>query len=116
MDMSRAHELIRYGVSRSALSVALLVCSAAWFVGSYSCYKTIAFKGDWSATPIFWLLILLMTPAICFATCIVLVGAHRHSGFSRFDWSALLAAFFPVTLGTLLAGWVIWSWILRSAL
>jgi len=52
------------------------------------------------------MLIVMVTPAVCFAIGMILVDTRKHSRFSRLDWCALLAALFPVTLGTLLAVWV----------
>jgi len=45
----------------------------------------------------------MVAPAICFAGGLMLVDARKHSRFSRLDWCALVGAFCPVTLGTLLA-------------
>jgi succinate dehydrogenase/fumarate reductase cytochrome b subunit len=101
------HRFTRNRVSQSALSVALLIGSALWSVGSVEYYATSAFKKDWSATPLFWILVVLVTPAICFGIGIILVDARKRSRFSRLDWCAIVVALFPVTLGTLLAGWAV---------
>lgn len=101
------HNVVSHRVSKSALSVALLAGSALWCVGSLEYYATSALKNDWSATPLVWMLIIMVTPAVCFAIGMILVDTRKHSRFSRLDWCALFAALFPVTLGTLLAGWVI---------
>jgi 1,4-dihydroxy-2-naphthoate octaprenyltransferase len=53
------------------------------------------------------MLIVMVTPAVCFAIGMILVDTRKHSRFSRLDWCALLAALFPVTLGTLLAVWAV---------
>ena len=105
--MSTTRSVIRNRVSASALSVVLLICSAVWFVGACVCYATSASKDDWSATPLFWMLIVMVAPAICFSICIELVNTRQQSRLSRFDWYALVAAFFPVILGSLLAVWAV---------
>jgi hypothetical protein len=102
--MNTIHNVIHRRVFPAALSIALLICSAAWFV---ACYATSAFKDDWSATPVFWMLILMMTPAICFAIAVDLVGSRQQSRLSWFDGCALVAAFSPVTLGSALAVWAV---------
>jgi len=101
------HSLIRNRVSPSALSVALLICSAVWFICACAWYVTSASKDDWSATPLFWMLTLMVTPAICFTIGVDLVNTRQQSRLSWFDWCALVAAFFPVTLGSLLAVWAV---------
>ena len=94
-------------ISPLALSVALLICSAVWLVGACACYATSASKDDWSATPLFWMLTLMVTASICFGIGVDLVNTRQQSRLSWFDWCALVAAFFPVTLGSLLAVWAV---------
>jgi hypothetical protein len=101
------HSVVRNRVSPSVLSIALLIGSAVWFVSACAYYATSAFKDEWSATPLFWMLIVIVTPAICFAIGMILVDTRQHSRLSRLDWCALVAALFPVTLGTLLAVWAV---------
>jgi hypothetical protein len=105
--MSTVHSVVRDRVSLSAVSIALLICSAVWFVGACVYYAASAFKNDWSATPLFWMLILMVAPVICFSSGMILVNARKHSRFSQLEWCALVAAFFPITLGTLLALWAV---------
>jgi hypothetical protein len=99
-------------VSPLALSVALLICSAVWLVSACACYATSASKDGLSGTPLFWMLTLMVTPSICFAFGVILVDSRQPLRLSWFDWCSLLAAFFPVTLGSLLAVWVVkvWFW------
>jgi 1,4-dihydroxy-2-naphthoate octaprenyltransferase len=47
----------------------------------------------------------MTAPAVCFAVGILLLDACKHSLCSRLAFSALVAAFFPVTAGTVLAIW-----------
>ena len=101
--MSTIHNGVRNLIPPSAVSIALLVCSGVWYVGASEYFATTAFKNDWSATPLFWMLIVMITPAICFACGMIMLDSRRHSRFSRIEWWALLAAFCPVTIGTLLA-------------
>jgi hypothetical protein len=96
-----------YSPEYAALSVALLICSSVWLAGAGVWYATSAFKSDWSATPLFWMLILMVTPAICFSIVLILSDTRKHRRFSRLDWCALVAGFFPVTLGTVFAGWAV---------
>jgi uncharacterized membrane protein len=71
------------------------------------CYAPSAFKDHWAATPLFWMLVAMVTPSICFGIGFVLVNTCQQSQLSWFDRCALVAAFFPVTLGSLLAIWVV---------
>jgi hypothetical protein len=76
-------------------------------VGAWVYYATSGFKNDWSATPLFWMLIVTVTPAICFGMGIILVAGSKRSEFSRLEWCALVAGLFPVTFGTALAVWAV---------
>ena len=105
--MNAKYSLSRHHVSTSALSIALLIFSGLWFASACTYYATSAFKSDWSATPLFWMLMLMVTPAICFSIGIILVDSRKRTRFSRLVWGALLAALLPVSLGTLLAVWAV---------
>jgi uncharacterized membrane protein YfcA len=70
------------------------------------CYAS-ASRNDWSEVPVFWMLILMVTPSLCFACGTVLASTRQHSRLSRFDWSALVAAILPVTLGSWMAVWAV---------
>lgn len=105
--MTTTNNISRNCVSTSTLSIALLICSGLWFASACVYYATNAFKGDWSATPLYWMLLLLATPAVCFGIGITLVDVRKHSRFSALVWSALLVALLPVSLGTLLAVWAV---------
>ena len=102
-------------ISPFALSVALLICSLVWLVGACVCYATSASKDD-SATPLFWMLVLMVTPSICFSIGIVLVNTPQQVRLSWFDRCALAAAFLPVTLGSVLAFWAVKVFFLASFL
>jgi hypothetical protein len=105
--MNTIHRVIRHRVSRSALSGALLICSAVWFAGAWVCYAASAFKDDWPAASFFWMLTLMVNPAVCFAIGVDLVNSRQQSRLSWFDGCALVAALFPVTLGSVLAVWTV---------
>ena len=105
--MNTTQNVIHKKVSPSALSVALLIFSVVWFASAGVWYATSAFKNDWSGTPLFWMLILMVTPAICFSSVLILVDHRKHLPFSRLTRCALVASFFPVTLGTLLVVWTV---------
>jgi cytochrome bd-type quinol oxidase subunit 2 len=105
--MSTTHDILRNQVSRAALSVALIVCSGLWLVAACEYYAVSGFKVDWSATPLFWMLTVVVTPAICFAGCMILVDQRKERPFGLMEWWALVAAFLPVTLGTLLSVWAV---------
>ena len=105
--MSTIHNVIRNRLSSLAVSVALLIGSGLWCLAVGACYATSGFRDDWSATPLFRMLMVMVTPAICFGGGIILRDARKQSRFSRLEWCALAAAFFPVTLGTLLVVWVV---------
>ena len=103
-------------ISPSALSVALVVCSFVWLFGVWRCHATAGSQKDWRGAPILWLLILMLTPAICFALAVVLANARQPARFSRWDTCALLAALFPVTLGSWLAILAVKTWFWASFL
>src|SRR3954447_22320289 len=105
--MNTTQSLIHKKVSLSAVSVASLIFSVAWFASAGAWYVTSGFKNDWSATPLFWMLTLVVTPTICFSSVLILVDNRKHSPFSRLPRCALGAAVFPVTLGTVLAFWAV---------
>jgi hypothetical protein len=105
--MSIVNSVVRGRFSLSAVSIALLICSAVWFAGALKCYATNAVKNNWSATPLSWMLIVMVTPAICFASGMILVDGRKRSRFSRLEWCALVAGFFPVTIGTILVFWTV---------
>jgi hypothetical protein len=62
-------------------------------------------QSDCFGTPLLWMLILMVSPPVCFATGLILFEARKYSGLSRLDRCALSLALFPITLGTLLAAW-----------
>jgi hypothetical protein len=105
--MNEKNGLIRNGVSSSALPIGLLLCSAAWLVSAGAYYATSGFRNDWSATPLFCMLTVMVTPAISFAISMMIWGARQHSRFSPLESYALAAAVLPVTLGTVLAVWAV---------
>jgi hypothetical protein len=47
----------------------------------------------------------MVAPAVCFSFSTVLLNTRQHSQISRLDRCALVAAAFPITLGSLLAVW-----------
>jgi len=114
--MSTTHNIFRNQVSGAALSVALIVCSGLWHVAACDYFATSGFKVDWSATPLFWMLTVVITPAICFAGCTILVDWRKQRQLARIEWWALAAAFVPVTLGTLLSVWAVKVLLLMSGL
>ena len=105
--MNTTQNVIHKQVSSSALSVALLICSLGWAASVGVWYATSGFKHDWSATPLFWMLILMVTPAICFSIVLILMDRRKHLRFSQLNRWALAAAFVPVTVGTVLAFWAV---------
>jgi hypothetical protein len=105
--MNTKYNISRSCVSTSTLSLALIICSGLWLASACAYYATSAFQADWSATPLVWMLTLLVTPAVCFSIGIILIDTRKHSRFSGLVWSALLSALLPVSLGTLLAVWAV---------
>ncbi len=100
--MSTMQSVVRQRISRSLVSIALLAGSTAWLVAACAYYATGASKADWSATPLFWMLTVMVSPAICFASGMILMAA-KHAPFSWLERCALMAGLLPVTLGTVLA-------------
>ena len=107
MNMNTTYNILRKRVSTSALSIALIICSGLWQVSACMYYSTSGLRGDWSATPLLWMLTVVVTPAICFAGGMILVDARNHSRFTLIEWWALVAIFLPVTAGTLLSFWAV---------
>jgi hypothetical protein len=94
--------LDRSRVSSSALSVALLVCSAVWFIGACAWYANSDSKDGWSSTPLLWILILTVTPLLCLIGTAALVIARRQARFTWFEWCAFFAGGVAVIVG----GWL----------
>lgn len=105
--MSTTQNILRNQVSRAAVSVALIVCSGMWLAAACEYFATSGFKVDWSATPLFWMLTVVVTPTICFAGCMILAEQRKLRRFTLVEWWALTAALLPVTLGTLLSVWAV---------
>ena len=101
--MKTIYNVMRSRVSSPPLSISLLICSTIWLVGAFEWYWKIASKHDWTAVPLFWMLIIMVTPAVCFSFSTVLVNTRKSSRISRLDRCALVAAVFPITLGSFLA-------------
>jgi hypothetical protein len=114
--MSTTHNILRNQVSRAALSVGLIVCSGLWLAAACEYCAVNGFKVDWSATPLFWMLTVVITPAICFGGCMILVDQRKQRPFALIEWWALVAAFLPVTLGTLLSVWAVKVLLLMSGM
>jgi hypothetical protein len=105
-DMSTTFDFHRKQVS-GALSVALIVCSILWHAAACEYYATSGFRVDFSATPLIWMVIMMITPAVCFAGCMLLVEKRKLQPFAFIEWWALASAFLPVTLGSLLSVWAV---------
>ena len=112
--MNTTHIGSRYRISTSALSIALLICSGLWVFAACEYHATSGFKADWSATPLFWMLTVVLTPAVCLAGSMILVDQRKQRPFGLIEWWALMAAFLPVTLGTLLSVWAVRALFLMS--
>ncbi|MFO1461044.1 MAG: hypothetical protein U1G08_16770 [Verrucomicrobiota bacterium] len=94
-------------VSPTGVSVALVFCSSLWLVSACEYYVTSGARRDWSATPLPWTLGAVITPAICFAGCLILLDWRRRRELTLMEQWALSAAILPVTLGSLLSVWII---------
>ena len=112
--MNTTYNIFRHRVSTSALSIALLICSGLWLVAVCEYYATSGFKADWSATPLTWMLTVVLSPAICFSGSMILVDQRKQRPFVLIEWWALMAAFLPVTLGTLVSVWAVRALFLMS--
>jgi hypothetical protein len=105
--MKTIQSLVQSRIPTSAVAIAALISSTAWCLGAAIYCATTAWRHDWSATPLGWMLVVLVTPPVCFASGLLLVDARKHSRFSPFERYALAAIALPVTLGTLLAVWAV---------
>ena len=99
--------IYKYRISTPALATALLICSGVWFASACEFFSASTFRGDWLPTPLFWMLMLMLTPAVCFSIGIIITDTRKRSPFSPLVWCAFLAASLPVSLGTLLAVWAV---------
>lgn len=107
--MKTTHNIVRNQISTSVLSIALITCSGLWLAAACEYYATSGLRVDWSATPLLWMLTVVLTPAICFVGCMILVDKRKHKQqqFTPMEWWALAAAFLPVTMGSLLSVWAV---------
>lgn len=103
-------------ISPSALSVALLICSLVWLLGIGVCSATGGYQHDWRGAPLWGMLILLLTPSLCFALGFVLANARHPARLSGLEKCALIAALLPVTLGSWLAIVAVKAWFWASFL
>jgi hypothetical protein len=105
--MNTLNDIPRKRIPTTALSIALIICSGIWQVSACIYYSTSGFRNDWSATPLLWMLAVIVTPAVCFAGGMIMFEARKHSRFTVIEWWALAAIFLPITLGTLLSVWAV---------
>jgi len=99
-------------ISPIVFSGALLICSVAWCAGVFAWYLTgLHSKDGWSGTPLIWMLILCLSPAICCVSGYALVRIRKQSGgqFTGLDCCALLAGCITV----LSAGFVLFSALIQ---
>lgn len=113
-SMETARFPFGYRVPTPVLSIALLVCSGLWLVAACEYNATSGLKADWSATPLFWMLAVVLAPAICVGIGMILIDQRKRRRFGLIDWWALLAAFLPVTFGTFLSVWAVKALFLMS--
>lgn len=105
--MNTTPNVMRKEISPTALSIALLIGSLVWLAAASEWYVTGGFKSDASVAALPLMMLLLIVPSICFSIMLVLVDRWKRPGHTRLDTCALAAGIFPITLGTLLAGWVV---------
>lgn len=115
-NMNNTNAILRKRVSTAAVSIVLIICSALWHVSACIYYSTSGLRSDWSATPLVWMLTLMITPALCFGGAMILVDARKHSRFTLIEWWAMMAVFLPVTAGTLLSVWAVKGLLQMSGL
>lgn len=94
-------------VSTASLSIALLLCSGLWLAAACEYGATTGFKVDWSATPVFWVLLVVVTPAVCFGCGMILFDQRKRKVLGLLECWALVSAVAPVTLGTVLSVWAV---------
>jgi hypothetical protein len=103
MHTSR-HTLGR-NITTPVVSLATIFCSLLWLVSAGVYYANSGFRADWSATPLLWMLVVMVTPSVCFSGGLILLDARKRHAFSRLDRCALAAIILPVTFGTFLSVW-----------
>lgn len=105
--MTSTSRVIRNEATVTGVSVSLVLFSSLWLASACEYYATSGLRLNWSATPLPWILAAVVTPAICFGGCILLLDWSRRRKSSPMEIWALSAAFLPVTLGSLLSVWII---------
>lgn len=105
--MNTTRNIVGYSPCREILAPALIACSVLWHISACIYFATTGLGLDWSGRPLFWMLALVVTPAICFAGAILMVSSRDRSRLTLVERWSLIAAFLPVTMGTLLAFWAI---------
>ena len=99
----------RAQVSSSTSAGITILCSVLWLVAVCNYYATSGLITDWSGTPMLWVMLVVICPAVCFSGCMILLDGRirkaRELSFLE-NW-VLLAAFMPITLGSLLSVWVV---------
>jgi len=106
------HALHRIQVSPFVLSAALVVCSAAWFVGAYSlCVTREKTIDGWSATPLIGMLPLALSPLSCLILGFMVVQSRHQcrDKLTMLDWCGLFAGCVVVVLGGFLVVGVLGS-------
>jgi hypothetical protein len=99
------HPSNRNQFSPFVLSVALTVCSVAWFAGAIAWFlANRQSKDGWSATPLTGMLALCLSPLLCVTVGFLLVQARRRHGdkFTVLDWCGFLGGTGAVALGIFL--------------
>lgn len=101
-------------VSSRTTAAFTILCSFLWLVAACEYFGTSGSNADWSGTPILWVMLVVICPAVCFCGGMILVdGSLRKArGLSLLDHWALVAALMPVTLGSLLSAWAVRGLIL----
>lgn len=96
-------------MSPSITAALTILCSLVWLVAACDYYATSGLGLDWSATPKLWVMAVVICPAVCFTGCMILFDARRRKqrSLSLLEFWGLIAAFIPVTVGSLLSVWAV---------
>ena len=103
INVNTRQNIFQNQISSRSLSIALFICSALWLVSACIYGLFSGFRADWSATPLFCVLAMMVTPSVCFGIVLILVDQRKCSPLRRVDWMALIIAVPPITVGTVLS-------------
>jgi hypothetical protein len=94
------HTIKQFAASRASLT--LLSSSVIWFVGALALIAHSDSKDGWSTTPLPWMVVLAVTPVLCFVSGVAFLWSQHRSRLTWLHWIALVAGAITIVAGGLL--------------